>query len=257
MIKFFRKIRQKTLTDPPERPSRQNDLSGWFRGRAGNKFSKYLLYAIGEIVLVIIGILIALGINENVKDRNNLELRDLYIIQLSDEVSSNIIQLNDIKNSTIESIKEVDTLIQLLRNKDYDNPKISSKSLALIRANSFYPVVITYENLKFSGDLKLFDDLNLRNAISEPYETFNEIKTVESLDKKGVQSYYENFLIPNVSFWDIRTNTNSKSYAKETYFQNMALARRITLRQNRDAYEKSIESLTKLKITFSKLLNDN
>ena len=220
-----------------------------------NKFSKYLIYAIGEIVLVIIGILIALGINENVKDRNNLELRDLYIIQLNDEANRNLKQLNDFKNSTLERIKEVDTLIQLLVKKDYDNPKLSSKSLILIGSDEFYPIMITYENLKSSGDLKLFDDLNLRNSISEPYETFNEIKTVESLDIKGVQSYYENFLIPNVSFWDM--NTNSKSYAKETYFQNMVLARRVTLRQNRDAYEKSIESLTKLKITFSELLNDN
>ena len=90
-----------------------------------NKFSKYLIYAIGEIVLVIIGILIAFGINENVKDRNNLELRDLYIIQLNDEADRNIKQLNDFKNSTIEIIEEVDTLTQLLVNKDYDNPKLS------------------------------------------------------------------------------------------------------------------------------------
>ena len=64
MIKFFRKIRQQLLTE--------------------NKFSKYMLYAIGEIVLVIIGILIALAINENAKDKNNVELRDLYIIQLNE-----------------------------------------------------------------------------------------------------------------------------------------------------------------------------
>lgn len=43
MIKFFRKIRQSLLSE--------------------NKFSKYLIYAIGEIVLVVIGILIALSIN--------------------------------------------------------------------------------------------------------------------------------------------------------------------------------------------------
>jgi sensor domain CHASE-containing protein len=45
MIKFFRKIRQRLLTE--------------------NKFSKYLIYAIGEIVLVVIGILIALSINNS------------------------------------------------------------------------------------------------------------------------------------------------------------------------------------------------
>jgi uncharacterized membrane protein YgaE (UPF0421/DUF939 family) len=43
MINFFRKIRQQLLTE--------------------NKFSKYLIYAIGEILLVVIGILIALSIN--------------------------------------------------------------------------------------------------------------------------------------------------------------------------------------------------
>ncbi|MCB0606018.1 MAG: hypothetical protein KDC25_14205, partial [Saprospiraceae bacterium] len=51
MIKFFRKIRQKLLTE--------------------NKFSKYLIYAIGEIVLVVIGILIALGINNWNEQRKN------------------------------------------------------------------------------------------------------------------------------------------------------------------------------------------
>ncbi|MCW5516479.1 DUF6090 family protein [Muriicola sp. Z0-33] len=43
MLRFFRQIRQRLLTD--------------------NKFSKYLLYAVGEILLVVIGILIALQVN--------------------------------------------------------------------------------------------------------------------------------------------------------------------------------------------------
>lgn len=52
MIKFFRKIRKRLLTE--------------------NKFSKYLIYAIGEIVLVMIGILLALQVNnwnEEKKDK--------------------------------------------------------------------------------------------------------------------------------------------------------------------------------------------
>ncbi len=44
MLRFFRQIRQRLLTD--------------------HKFSKYLLYAIGEILLVVIGILIALQIRQ-------------------------------------------------------------------------------------------------------------------------------------------------------------------------------------------------
>ena len=48
MIKIFRRIRQQLLTE--------------------NKFNKYFIYAIGEIILVVIGILIALQLNIQKED---------------------------------------------------------------------------------------------------------------------------------------------------------------------------------------------
>ena len=76
MIKFFRKIRQNLLSD--------------------NKFSKpaspagrYLIYAIGEIVLVVVGILIALQINNwNEKRINNIEEKSI-LNALRMEISEN------------------------------------------------------------------------------------------------------------------------------------------------------------------------
>ena len=55
MIKFFRKIRQKTLAE--------------------NKLGKYLMYALGEIILVMIGVLLAMqanNLNENRKKNENV-----------------------------------------------------------------------------------------------------------------------------------------------------------------------------------------
>ncbi|WP_179318591.1 hypothetical protein [Winogradskyella helgolandensis] len=235
MIKFFRHIRQQLLSE--------------------NKFSKYVLYAIGEIVLVIIGILIALAINENAKDKNNLELRDLYIIQLEDEANRNLNRLKELKEFTIEMLKEVDTLGYILYTKDYDNPKLPPKAFRLMDTEYFNPSTVTYENLKFSGDLKLFDDLNVRNSISEPYETFNNIKLVEDLDFDGFSNYYNDFLIKNVSFFEMQLT--AKSYAKEIHFQNYILARKTTLNFNKEAYERSIESLNQLKTIFAELKKDN
>ncbi|OIQ22879.1 DUF6090 family protein [Lacinutrix sp. MedPE-SW] len=235
MIKIFRKIRLNLLSE----------------GKTG----KYFKYAIGEIVLVIIGILIALAINENAKDKNNLELRDLYINQLEDEANRNLEQLNALHDYTIEMLKEVDTLSIILYTKDYDNPKLPPKAFRLMDTDYFNPSTVTYENLKFSGDLKLFDDLNLRNAISEPYETFNDIKTVEDLDFLGFKDYYQNFLIKNVSFFEMQLT--SKSYAKEIHFQNYILARNTSLNLNKEAYERSIKSFNKLKVVFAELKDDN
>ena len=62
MIKFFRKIRQRLLTE--------------------NKFSKYFLYAIGEISLVVIGILIALQVNDWNNNRKNLDLEDKILKEI-------------------------------------------------------------------------------------------------------------------------------------------------------------------------------
>jgi len=73
MIKFFRKIRQNLVSE--------------------NKFSKYLLYAIGEIVLVVIGILIALQIN-NLNEQSKKEaLRKNYVNSLKKDLESDIVLL--------------------------------------------------------------------------------------------------------------------------------------------------------------------
>lgn len=100
MIKFFRKIRQNLLQE--------------------NRFSKYLLYAIGEIVLVVIGILIALQVNNWNEERKQNQIEK----QLLNELIENL-ELNEQKISasiseeykSIESVKKI--LIVLENQMDY------------------------------------------------------------------------------------------------------------------------------------------
>ncbi|WP_298903868.1 DUF6090 family protein [uncultured Psychroserpens sp.] len=69
MIKFFRRIRQRLLSE--------------------NKFSKYLLYAIGEIILVVIGILIALQINNWNEERKERTIELSYLNRLVIDLEEN------------------------------------------------------------------------------------------------------------------------------------------------------------------------
>ena len=78
MIKYFRRIRQRLVAE--------------------NKFNKYLLYALGEIVLVVIGILIALQINnwKQLNMENKLEnkyLRNIIVELKQDSLSFTNIHL--------------------------------------------------------------------------------------------------------------------------------------------------------------------
>lgn len=74
MLKFFRRIRQNLLS--------------------GNKLSKYLLYAIGEIVLVVIGILIALSINNWNEERKTRKTALAYLNSLQEEFEYNLALLD-------------------------------------------------------------------------------------------------------------------------------------------------------------------
>ncbi|RLD29784.1 MAG: hypothetical protein DRI75_02020 [Bacteroidetes bacterium] len=76
MIKFFRKIRQDLLN----------------RGKTG----KYLKYAIGEIVLLVIGILIALQINNWNEHRKNRILELTYLDNIKADLNLNLTPLKNL-----------------------------------------------------------------------------------------------------------------------------------------------------------------
>ena len=110
MIKFFRKIRRQLLTE--------------------NKFSKYLIYAIGEIVLLVIGILIALQINNQNEDRKNQKWVTIYKSALIKDLALDIehftahLSLANEENQRIDSIRtilknpnaNIDTLNDIIKN---------------------------------------------------------------------------------------------------------------------------------------------
>ena len=152
-------------------------------------------------------------------------------------------------------LKDLNTIFKLLLDKDYDNPKLATKSFFLIVSKKFFPVTITYENFKFSGDVKLFDDLYIRNTISETYKTFIPIEKLEASEQQAIEAYYENFLMPKVQFRNM--GITSESYGKDIYFENMVLTRMTTIVQNQEALTNAIESLKKLKNTFAELQNIN
>ena len=147
MIKFFRKIRYDLLEK--------------------NKTGKYLKYAIGEIVLVVIGILIALQINNANENRKITETKKEYYRQILldldkeiDNINSRIIFLdtcivssdnyfNYMKSPNLKPIQLVNQLLKVEFNFQY------------ISFNTN-----TIQTLESTGEIKFIPE-NIRNAIIE------------------------------------------------------------------------------------------
>jgi len=101
MIKFFRKIRLSLLSE----------------GKTG----KYLKYAIGEIVLVVIGILIALQIN-NWNEQTKLDAQEQAILkELYQDFSYNELQLDSLQKYIRRAHRGNKGLLEILKQQDVDN----------------------------------------------------------------------------------------------------------------------------------------
>ena len=111
MFRFFRQIRQRLLTDNPPDQSR----------RAG-KFSKYLLYAIGEILLVVIGILIALQVDTWNQEKKERQLELGILKEVRDNLSDDLSKIESSIGLQNEILRCQTAFIEWLDGeKDYDD----------------------------------------------------------------------------------------------------------------------------------------
>ena len=169
MIGFFRKIRKNLVVN--------------------NRFSKYLLYAIGEIILVVIGILIALQVNnanQNRKERK-VELKVLRTIQ--SDISQDIVNLDSMIKWERTFVAGNEQLITLLKN-DTITYETGMDSLFgnINRYYVFYPQRIGYESLK-SGGMDLLRSDSLKENIVMLYDFHYEL-IAETMELKK-QLYLE------------------------------------------------------------------
>ena len=148
MIKLFRNIRQQLLME--------------------NKTSKYFKYAIGEIVLVVIGILIALQVNNwNIEriDRKS-ELKFLKNIQL--DLEKDLSSLSFLINFRNERIKGDSKLIQQINGAPIEDiTEVTKNVVNTIMEQRFSPNNNTYVELSSSGNLNLISNDSIKSLLLE------------------------------------------------------------------------------------------
>jgi hypothetical protein len=187
MIKFFRKIRQNMLTE--------------------NKFSKYLIYAIGEIILVVIGILIALSIN-NWNENRKQKIKEIEILSsIQESLKRDKIDLE----SVIPSNNRIRNSIDLLLNHmEKDLPYQDSLKYHFFNSTTTWVANFqksAFENLKSEG-INLISNKDLRKTIVEYYDAGIESSKWQSETYRAIViNSFQNVLNTRFeSFWDSNYN---------------------------------------------------
>lgn len=144
MINFFKKIRQKLATE--------------------NKFIAYLRYATGEIVLVVIGILIALQINNWNEERKKEKEFRFSLKQLYETISVDQALMTSLKDIYSFQIMMIDNLLNDAENIPQDQLPLIIQSL------DYYGIdqLIRYSDQKFRESLIIYNPSNeLQNELAQ------------------------------------------------------------------------------------------
>ena len=185
MIKFFRHIRKSLIQE--------------------NQMGKYFKYAIGEILLVVIGILIALQINNWNEHRKSLQDQKATIASLKLEFQKNLVDLQGNMN-TIEKIINAGSILLEHTGPDYQAGTIKNVDSLIsmtIRMAVWDPSLYSLSNIKSAGKLSNLTNAALKDQLIE------------------WESFYTNLL----SWYDFYVDGGAKYF---DYLEEHALFRNIT-----------------------------
>jgi len=158
MIKFFRKIRQKLLSE--------------------NKLNKYLVYAIGEIVLVVIGILIALQINNVNEERKDRDREVNYLRNLKADLNSEIQNNQYFATYRFEKARACASLLngkEPITINEVENYTDTYETVFVW--NQYVPNNNTFKELLSSGNLSLIKNNSIKNKLLELEKLYAAIST--------------------------------------------------------------------------------
>jgi Family of unknown function (DUF6090) len=171
MIKFFRKIRKNMIKE--------------------NRVSKYLLYAIGEIVLVVIGILIALQINTWNQHRQ-LKIEETKILKsLFAEFTENLQKFNVNYKAQLTR----DSITKRLLDPNITGEPFETLDSIIYKVGwnyKFNPSTGIYTSIINSGKIEIISNDSLKNKLSN----FNNFLIDYEAEEIGANYYGTNFLTP-------------------------------------------------------------
>jgi hypothetical protein len=159
MIKFFRHIRKNLLMEHKT-------------GQPALPAGRYIKYAIGEIILVVIGILIALQINNWNEKRKESKQEVAILKSLKNDIQSDIKDLNfeiEFKKSMIN--KYANCLDILTDKKKGTKADFFRDFQSILQIGGLTLNVTTFNNLQNNGELKLVKNKTLSDSIVGYYNT--------------------------------------------------------------------------------------
>ena len=145
-----------------------------------NRLTKYLLYAIGEIVLVVIGILIALQINNANELRKQREKEVHYLSNIQNDLRLNIEEIDQYIETRSQRIASAQNIIEHFEGKPLtDLDKFNKETIDIYTWKKFFQSDNTFQELRNSGNLGLIGNEAIKDGLLDLDNLYKKLKYEE------------------------------------------------------------------------------
>lgn len=212
MISFLRKIRQKLLSQ--------------------NRISRYLVYALGEIALVVIGILIALQVNNWNLERNNQIAEQKALLDLKEEFADQAKKLSDARNRRKLSIAFFSRKLDFMKSGMLDSLIVHHPILNLGNVTLNAPNGVI-NSLISSGQINLISNDSLKYRLASWSEAVEDVREEEDNHFRFVGTEFLPYLERNLPLTIVNFPITNGDGEQLFYSEN----------QVKDFYSKMIQDL--------------
>jgi len=201
MIKIFRKIRKKLIAE--------------------NKFSRYLLYAIGEILLVVIGILIALQIGKWNEVRLDERKENFLLAELHNEFVQNGKELERTYIIHKNSLEKTEYVISQfpINPEEINLDTLQAKRQGWGIIATFNPSQGVVKSLIQTSSFSIISNQELRKLIVSWEDILEDYQEEELRALKHLEDVQTTILIKNIPYGDLTDKRLDKSYIATTEFE--------------------------------------
>jgi hypothetical protein len=213
-----------------------------------NKFSKYLLYAVGEILLVVIGILIALQVDNWNDERANRDKEIAVLAEIQRNLDTNVKQFSEEAKLQESIIESIDLIMEQIKNRIPYHDSLGVKYASIAWTEEFNFANSAFETLKTLG----FDIIKSDPLRENIIELFNikYIRISDVIQKVSVTAHSQlnELYLRHIEF-DKDGNgviNDSEKLFKDIEFTNMLSGRRIWKIDIVNVYRELIEESSEL-----------
>ncbi len=220
------------------------------------KLKRYLLYAIGEILLVMIGISLAFQLdnwNEN-RIKENVEIS--YYKNIREQIVDDKALINEqinFNNRYMAEFRHANNILETNDRSKMDTLGLIARNLT--QYSDFDKKGNVYETLVNSGEIKLLRNHEIVNSIRELEEKYNYINRMENIHYDAMMKHVIIATNSIIKFSDGSVQKPNRLYSYE--FQNLVLSLIQIMTEKDKVYNEALKEINTIKVLIDKTLKSD